>query len=123
MKTLLQKIDVLAKIFSLTLLLLVFSSASFAIDNNTNVADSGTNKYNVAKSENSATGSKLSTVEKNRINLEKELNAITNQISEAIKFRATPLDFDANSYDSDSDLNIITDEVAKSVKFQPTVSL
>jgi hypothetical protein len=123
MKTLLLKINVLAKALSFTLLLAVFSAASFATENQTNVADSGSNKYNVAKSENSASVNKLATTEKKETNSEKELNAITIQISESIKFHATPLDFDGLTNDNNSDLNIIMEEVAKSVKFQPTVIL
>jgi hypothetical protein len=123
MKTLLKKHNDLAKVFSLAFLLLIFTSASFASGNQTNVADSGSNKYNIAKSENSATANKLVSSVNKKANFENELNTITTQISEAIKFRATPLDIDANSIEIDSDLNMITEEVAKSVKFQPNVNL
>jgi len=123
MKTLPQKTNVLAKAFSLTLLLYVFTSSTFASENLSNAADTGLNKYNINKSENLASGSKLSTSERINANYEKELNAITNRISEAIKFRATPLDFDVNTNDNKSDLDIITEEVANSVKFQPAIIL
>lgn len=117
MKTLLQKFNGLVKVISLSMILTVFAAASFASDNKANVSDSGSNKYSIVKSEVSTISGKSQT------NYENELNAITSRISEAVKFRATPLIYDSIVNEMDSELNTITEEVAKSVKFQPTIVL
>jgi hypothetical protein len=117
MKTQLQKLNLLAKISGLSLVLSLFAINVSASDNKANAADSGSSKYTILKSEVSYTA------EKNQSKFEKEVNAITNRISEAVKFRATPLDFDTTVTEMDSELNTITEEVAKSVKFQPNVNL
>lgn len=116
MKTLLLKNKVLVKALSLAFVLIVLSYASFAADNKAGVADTGSNKYNVVKTQ-------TTTTVQNANSYERELNLITDQISAAIKFRATPIDYESNPILDDADLNSITEEVAKSVKFQPNISL
>jgi hypothetical protein len=132
MKTRVFKTKFLKRTISVTLFLIALSAFSFAKGN--------LDKLNSAANNGNSIGSEVAKADKSNVDLsksfkmscsesgnfsktEKELNAITQLISETIKYKVNTNLVEFAPADTEANLNDITEQVVQSIKFQPETSL
>jgi hypothetical protein len=132
MKTLARKTEVLIAAFSISLLLSAQSPSSSFKGNLTKskVSDLNSSTISTMKSKteksNKIMGNSQSKIKEDKTlenSLEYELNNITHQISETVKFRLESITKAENVNDNEAVLNKMTEEIGKGIKYQPITSL
>jgi len=121
MTTLIKKTEVLMAAFTISLLL---NAQTPNFSENGNLTSSNVKKLNAttlsnvgSKADNSKLESKAQT--NFEFKLESELNSITQQISETVKFRPDCKISCENKNDYDASLIEMTEKIGESVKYQP----